>query len=95
MVELSCLADSDIEAIITRSGFDFGTTQTKRYITSLKRCMEMLGDNPAMGNRADDIAPGLRRFPHRSHIVIYREIPNGALVLRVLHRSMDIGERFK
>ena len=94
MYELTRLAGNDIEAIITRSGLDFGTTQTNRYITSLKRCMDMLGDNPAIGSRADEIAAGLRRFPHRSHVVIYREIPDGALILRVLHGSVDIGERF-
>ena len=95
MVELSGLAGSDIEAIITRSGLDFGTRQTNRYITSLKRCLEMLGDNPAIGSRADEIAAGLRRFPHRSHVVLYRETAKGVLVVRVLHRSMDIGERLK
>jgi len=94
MYKLSRLAGNDIETIITRSGLDFGTRQTNRYVTSLKRCMEMLGDNPAMGSRADEIAAGLRRFPHRSHVVIYREIPDGALILRVLHGSVDIGERF-
>ena len=95
MYELSRAADSDIEAIITRSAFDFGAAQTHRYITSLKRCLALLGENPAMGNRADDIATGLRRFTHRSHVVFYREGEGGIFVVRVLHKNMDIGERFR
>lgn len=87
--ELSEADVEDIDAVLERSVVDFGPLQTGRYFTSLKRCLELLGANPMMGNSADDVRPGYRRFTHRSHVIFYRETDDRVLVVRVLHRSMD------
>ena len=62
------------------------------YTHSLKNCLELLGENPNMGSRADDIRPGYRRFTHESHVVFYRDTGRGVLIVRVLHKRMDINQ---
>ena len=90
MYELSEAAADDIDAILERSVVDFGLRQTDQYFASLKRCLELLGANPMMGNSADDVRSGYRRFVHRSHVIFYRETLHGIDVVRLLHRSIDV-----
>ena len=90
MYRLSAAAASDIEEILAQSIIDFGTQQTEAYYTSLTRRLELLGDNPEMGTVADDIRPGYRRFPHESHVIFYTANTADVLIVRILHKRMDI-----
>ena len=49
MYELSEAAAKDIEKILERSVVDFGLARTELYISSLKSCLEILGENPGHG----------------------------------------------
>lgn len=75
----------DVENILERSLMDFGLTLTKQYYSSLENCLNLLASNPLMGNSADDIRPGYRRFPHRSHIIFYTIPDPHILIVRILH----------
>ena len=94
MIELSAAAAKDIEAILEQSLVDFGWLQTEKYYESLKHCLELLSEHPAMGSTAEHIRAGYRRFTHESHVVFYRVNQDGILVIRVLHRRMDVGGHF-
>ena len=48
MFILSEAASKDIEKFLERSVLDFGVEQTEVYFNSLKRCLMLLDDNPAM-----------------------------------------------
>jgi toxin ParE1/3/4 len=90
MYRLSNGAAQDIEEILEQSLAEFGLLQTKNYFKSLTRCLKLLGDNPEMGRTAEEIRPGYRRFPHKSHLIFYK--PTGKtdiLVVRILHHHMD------
>ena len=90
MYALTEEADRDIENILDRSVIDFGLLQTELYYNSLKNCLELLDDNPDMGSVADDIQPGYRRFSLQSHVIFYRVSGDGILIVRILHKRMDI-----
>jgi toxin ParE1/3/4 len=90
MYELSDAAAEDVEKILNRSLIDFGLHQTELYYISLKTCLELLGENPGIGTPADDLRPGYRRFVHESHVIFYRQTVGGMLVVRILHKRMDI-----
>jgi toxin ParE1/3/4 len=92
MYELSDVAAKDIEQILNRSIVDFGLPQTELYYHSLKNCLGLLGENPNMGSIADDIRPGYRRFAHESHVIFYRDTGRGILIVRILHKRMDINK---
>ena len=45
-----------------------------------------------MGNCADDLRPGYRRFAHESHVIFYRDTGCCVLIVGVLHTRMDINQ---
>jgi len=95
MYELSEAAARDLEQILERSVADFGLAQTEVYFQSLKACLELLSDNPDMGDSVEDIRPGYRRFLHKSHVVFYRASKQGILIIRILHKRMDANKHLE
>jgi len=93
-IELSAAAAKDIEAILEQSVAEFGQLRTEKYYESLKRCLELLSENPDMGSTAERVRPGYRRFSHESHVVFYRASKGGILVVRVLHARTDVRRHF-
>jgi len=55
----------------------------------------MLRDSPGIGTPRDEIDSGLRAHPVRKHVIFFRESGNALVIVRVLHRSMDVAPRFK
>jgi len=94
MYSLSEFADKDIEKLLEQSIINFGIEQTEIYFKSLKSCLDLLAENPAMGVIADDINSNYRRFIHQSHVIFYRERNLEILIIRILHQSMDIKNQF-
>ncbi|HKL52251.1 MAG TPA: type II toxin-antitoxin system RelE/ParE family toxin [Wenzhouxiangellaceae bacterium] len=86
---LSRKASRDLEVIAEFTINRFGIEQARQYRDELKACFENLVENPTLGRRAEQLAKGLRRFEHGSHIVFYVPLDDGALVVRVLHHRMD------
>ena len=60
----------------------------------LEKCFQTLAENPGFGRSAEQFAPDLRRFEHQSHIVFYIPEDWGALIVRVLHKKMDVPRHF-
>lgn len=89
MIKLSAAAAQDIEAILERSVADFGIPQTETYYDSLVRCLELIDENPELGNMADDIRAGYRRFPHECHVIFYTLEQSDVFFVRILHKRMD------
>lgn len=81
----------DIENLLEQSIHQFGLQQTQDYHDSLKKCLELLVQNPCMGMQADDLKPGYRCFLHESHVLFYRVVEDDTIfIIRVLHKHMDI-----
>lgn len=93
--KLSEAAAKDIEDILEQSLLEFGPLQTERYYKALKRCLELLSENPGLGITADDIRPGYRRFAHKSHVIFFRDFGGGMLVVRILHERMDVSRHIE
>jgi toxin ParE1/3/4 len=50
--------------------------------------------NPELGVACDYIANGYRKIPQCSHLIFYKLNPEGGiLIIRVLHKSMDVDSR--
>lgn len=88
-------AARDIEKLLDKSLLNFGARQTELYFAALKDCLKLLNDNPEMGANADDLRVGYRRFNHQSHVVFYRTEKEHLLVVRILHKSMDVNKHFQ
>lgn len=51
---------------------------------------EDLAHQPMLGRSAGRVAPNLRRYEYRSHVVFYVAENDGVRIVRVLHQSMDV-----
>ena len=88
-VRLSSRAEIDLAGIADYTIETFGVEQARRYRDELETCFLNLAENPGLGRSAQRLAPGLRRFEYRSHVVFYIEDEGGVLIVRVLHVKMD------
>jgi toxin ParE1/3/4 len=50
----------------------------------------LLAAQPALGRERPDIAVGLRHFPVRRYLILYREISDGIEIVRVVHGARDM-----
>ena len=83
-------AANDLDAIYEYTILNFGSEQARDYLLGLHRRFGDIATRPAMGRGAEQLAPGLRRYPYRSHIVFYMPEERGVLIVRVLHTRMDV-----
>ena len=51
----------------------------------------MLAANPALGPARPDIAREVRLFPVRRYVILYRVLPDGIEVVRVVHGMRRLG----
>lgn len=82
-------AADDLNAIHEYTAINFGLEQARGYLTGLHNRFEELAKRPALGRSAERFAPGLRRYPCRSHAVFYVPEDEGVLIVRILHESME------
>ena len=62
-----------------------------RLIDSITTRFFLLARNPLLGRARDqDLRSGLRSFPVRDYLILYRTEADGVLILRVLHGSRDL-----
>jgi len=80
-----------LEAIAAFSIDRFGIRQARRYRDELTACLSNLVVNPSLGRRAEQLAKGLRRYEHGSHIVFYPREADDVFIVRILHYRMDAG----
>jgi toxin ParE1/3/4 len=88
--QFSRRAALDLEAIAEYTIQRFGLEQARNYRDDTGACFERLADNPRLGRPAKELAPGLRRYEHRSHIVFFQQVDSGILIVRVLHYRMEL-----
>ena len=86
---LTSLAETDLAEIADYTIDTLGIEQARLYRDGLETCFRNLAANPRLGRSAQDLAPDLRRFEHRSHVVFYLQRDPGVLIVRILHASMD------
>lgn len=93
--ELSETAAADIEAILDYTYARFGAAQAESYYGSLRRCFQMLAENPAIGRLRTAIQPPPRSHHHQKHSVFYDTFADHILVVRVLHERINIERRLR
>ena len=77
-------AADDLAGIHEYTITNFGLERARDYLSGLHRRFGHLAERPALGRSADLLAPELRRYPYRSHVVFYMPENEG-----VLHEGMD------
>lgn len=76
-------------ALYMQGAQQFGERQADRYHDDLIAVFERLADFPRIGMVRVGIDPPVRALSHGSHVIVYREEPEGVLILRVRHGHED------
>lgn len=56
-----------------------------RFIEELHGRCERLAENPGIGKEREEWGRGLRSFPHRDYLIVYRLLPSGGEGIEVIH----------
>ena len=80
---LSGPADDDLETILWYGLERFGERQTDLYLDELERAFEFLGEHPLVSRLRTEIAPPVRVYPLRAHVITYEVEAGGVLILRI------------
>jgi toxin ParE1/3/4 len=86
---LTNAAEADITAIFLRGASEFGLAQAEKYHSGLERKFELLAANPRAARERDEFSPPVRLHPFGVHVVVYRIVGEGILIVRVLHGRQD------
>ncbi len=62
-----------------------------RMLDLIEEKLGMLAANPALGPARPDIAREVRLFPVRRYVILYRVLPDGIEVVRVVHGMRRLG----
>ncbi|MEQ9575891.1 MAG: type II toxin-antitoxin system RelE/ParE family toxin [Rhodospirillales bacterium] len=84
-------ARDDLARIAAYTGRRWGPAQRRKYLALIKERINALRGAASLAPRRDDLMPGLRAMPLRSHVIFYRETETDVDILRVLHGGMDSG----
>jgi toxin ParE1/3/4 len=85
---LSRRAEADLLEITAYTLQTWGEDQAHRYLDQFESCFRKIAANPRLGRNCDQIRPGLRRFEHVSHVILFRTQADGILISRILHSRM-------
>jgi len=61
-----------------------------RVLDDIETGFQHLADNPLMGRLRPDIAPELRYFVIGKYLILYRTVPDGIQIVRVIHGARDL-----
>ncbi|WP_193045220.1 type II toxin-antitoxin system RelE/ParE family toxin [Mycolicibacterium baixiangningiae] len=91
-VVFSPAAQVDLEQIWDCTCDRWDADQAERYIRVLQRAVERVADNPLIGRACDEVRVGYRRHAVGSHTLYYRVAGDLIVVVRVLHKRMDVDQ---
>ncbi len=87
---LSSDARRDLRGIARYTKKRWGKEQVDRYNMVLDATFDRLVEYPESGRERPSLRAGMRIMPVERHLVVYRVEPQGVLIMRVVHQSMDL-----
>lgn len=62
----------------------------ERLLDDLDAATQLLATQPLIGKSRREFGPGIRSFPVRDYILVYRPILDGVELVRVVHGARDL-----
>jgi len=84
------LAEEDLIDLWIYGYKKWGIVQADNYTDSLEDKLNSLTELPKKYSLRKKLSPAVRICPHKGHIIIYTIESDSILIIRVLHKSMDI-----
>ncbi len=81
-------AKSDLITIRQYTLKQWGTTQSEKYLSELRKTIQLLAEAPSLGISRPDVGSNVQSFPHASHVIYYMSYEGKLIVFGVLHKRM-------
>ena len=81
-------AKSDLIKIQHFTIEQWGSTQSKKYLSALRQTIRLLADTPSLGKSRPEVGLDVLSFPHVSHVIYYMVHKQQLVIFGVLHKSM-------
>ena len=81
-------AQSDLAEIRRFTLAQWGSKQSKKYLSELRQVLRLLSETPKMGRQRPKLGLDVFSFPHSSHVIYYQQTGKQLVVFAVLHKSM-------
>jgi toxin ParE1/3/4 len=66
-----------------------------RFVDLLVHHFQLIGDNPYIGRRRDELRSGYRSFPGGEYLIFYRVSEPGVRIMHVVHGRRDLKAYFR
>lgn len=90
-VRLSPRALRDLESIWRHPRLQWGVKQADFYVDLLNAAFDNVAQTPLTAAACDHIRAGYRRRVVERHMVYFKVVDDGIVVIRVMHDRMDAG----
>ncbi|AUD60511.1 plasmid stabilization protein [Shewanella sp. Pdp11] len=81
-------AQSDLIGIHRFTLAQWGTTQSKTYLSGLRQTIQLLAETPSLGKNRPEVRMNVFSFPYSSHVIYYIQHEHQFVVFGILHKSM-------
>ena len=88
-------ARADLKNIAAYTQRTWGAKQRRTYLKNFDETFHFLAESPFSGVACDYIVEGLRKHRLESHTIFYENLNNHIVIVRILHKSMDIERNFQ
>jgi len=92
-------ARSDLIQIRRYTLAQWGSEQSKKYLSELRQVIDLVSETPKMGTQRPKLGVEVFSFPHSSHVIYYHYHAKQLIIFAVLHKSMvpmaHLGDRDK
>ncbi len=91
---ISNLARDDILTIGQYTQRTWGKAQRRTYLSGLNTRFLLLAENPSLAPDRTEFTPAARLFLYKEHLIVCTPDSNDILIVRVLHRRVNLPEIF-
>lgn len=92
-VRYSRPAERDLADILSYTKQQWGQAQADSYFQKLADTFNLLARHQNVGRPLSPARPTWRRFEEASHVLLYRPIPDGIRIERIIHKRQLIEPR--
>jgi Plasmid stabilization system protein len=93
VIQLTAQAEEDLIELWLYIAQD-NPAAADRVLDDIEERFHSLAENPLMGRLRPDIAPELRYFVVGKYLILYRIVPDGIQIVRVIHGARDLPNLF-
>ena len=81
-------ARSDLIQIRRYTLAQWGSEQSKKYLSELRQIINLLSETPGIGTQRPELGAEVFSFPRSSHVIYYHYHGKQLVVFAVLHKNM-------